>query len=115
MAKQNEEMVCIECQQKLQLKVKYCPFCGTLHDVQLQTPPVESKEIPIIPRESLSENQDSIGSQSQNEAQIEEKSNSSVVVKHITKQGNKELVGVIIVGSTLENMRTYDRYAFKKK
>ncbi len=114
MAKQNEEMVCIECQQKLQLKVKYCPFCGTLHDVQLQTPPVESKEIPIIPRESLSENQDSIGSQSQNEAQIEEKSNSSVVVKHITKQGNKELVGVIIVGSTLENMRTYDRYAFKK-
>ena len=62
----------------------------------------------------MSENQDSIGSQSQNEAQIEEKSNSSVVVKHITKQGNKELVGVIIVGSTLENMRTYDRYAFKK-
>ena len=114
MAKQNEEMVCIECERKLQLKVRYCPFCGTLHDVQLQTPPVESKEIPIIPKESLSENQDSIGSQSLNETQIKDKPNSSVVVKHLTKQGNKELLGVIIVGSTLEIMRTYDRYAFKK-
>ncbi|OAL81572.1 hypothetical protein AY606_02225 [Acinetobacter sp. SFB] len=114
MAKQNEEIVCIECERKLQLKVKYCPFCGTLHDVQLQTPPVESKEIPIIPKESLSENQDSIGSQSLNETQIKDKPNSSAVVKHLTKQGNKELLGVIIVGSTLEIMRTYDRYAFKK-
>ena len=114
MAKQNEEMVCIECKQKLQLKVKYCPFCGNLHDVQLQTLPVESKEIPIIPKESLSENQASIGSESPNETQIKDKPNSSVVVKHLTKQGNKELLGIIIVGSTLEIMRTYDRYAFKK-
>ena len=114
MAKQNEEMVCIECKQKLQLKVKYCPFCGNLHDVQLQTLPVESKEIPITPKESLSENQASIGSESPNETQIKDKPNSSVVVKHLTKQGNKELLGIIIVGSTLEIMRTYDRYAFKK-
>lgn len=114
MAKQNEEMVCIECKQKLQLKVKYCPFCGNLHDVQPQTPPVESKEIPTTPKESLSENQVSIGSESPNETQIKDKPNSSVVVKHLTKQGNKELLGVIIVGSTLEIMRTYDRYAFKK-
>jgi hypothetical protein len=114
MAKQNEEMVCIECKQKLQHKVKYCPFCGNLHDVQLQTPPVESKEIPITPKESLSENQASIGSGSPNETQIKDKPNSSVVVKHLTKQGNKELLGVIIFGSTLEIMRTYDRYAFKK-
>ena len=114
MAKQNEEMVCIECERKLQLKVRYCPFCGNLHDVQLQTQPVESKEIPITPKESLSENQDSIRSESSNEAQIKDNPNLSVVVKHLTKQGNKELVGVIIVGSTLEIMRTYDRYAFKK-
>lgn len=114
MAKQNEEMVCIKCKQKLQLKVKYCPFCGNLHDVQLQTPPVESKEIPINLKESLSENQDLIGNESPDEAQIKDKPNLSIVVKHLTKQGNKELVGVIIVGSTLEIMRTYDRYAFKK-
>ena len=114
MAKQNEEMVCIECKQKLQLKVKYCPFCGNLHDVQLQTLPVESKEIPITPKESLSENQASIGSESPNETQIKDKPNSSVVVKQLTKKGNKEILGIIIVGSTLEIMRTYDRYAFKK-
>lgn len=114
MAKQNDEMVCIECKQKLQLKVKYCPFCGNLHDVQPQTPSVESKEIPTSPKESLSESQVSIGSESLNETQIKGKPNSSVVVKHLTKQGNKELLGVIIVGSTLEIMRTYDRYAFKK-
>lgn len=114
MAKQNEEMVCIKCKQKLQLMVKYCPFCGNLHDVQLQTPPVESKEIPINLKESLSENQDLIGNESPDEAQIKDKPNLSIVVKHLTKQGNKELVGVIIVGSTLEIMRTYDRYAFKK-
>lgn len=114
MAKQNEEMVCIECKQKLQLKVKYCPFCGNLHYIQLQTPPVESKEIAITPEESLSENQDSIGSESSNEAQTKDNPKASVLVKHITKQGNKELLGVIIVGSSLEIMRTYDRYAFKK-
>jgi len=114
MAKQNEDMVCIECKQKLQLKVKYCPFCGNLHDVQLQTPPVESKKIVITPEESLSKNQDSIGSESSNEAQTQDNPKTSIVVKHITKQGNKELLGVIIVGSSLEIMRTYDRYAFKK-
>ena len=113
MVKQQEYIACIGCKQELQLKVKFCPFCSVAQSVQAQTLPVEPEETSTIPQEIVSDVPESTVSETPSEAQNNEAADTSVVVKHITKQG-KELFGIIIVGASLELMRTYDRYAFKK-
>ena len=113
MVKQQEYTACIGCKQELQLKVKFCPFCSVAQSVQAQTLPVEPEETSTIPQEIVSDLPESTVSETLSEAQNNEAADTSVVVKHITKQG-KELFGIIIVGASLELMRTYDRYAFKK-
>ncbi len=113
MVKQQEYIACIGCKQELQLKVKFCPFCSVAQSVQAQTLPVEPEETSTIPQEIVSDLPESTVSETLSEAQNNEAADTSVVVKHITKQG-KELFGIIIVGASLELMRTYDRYAFKK-
>ncbi len=113
MVKQQEYTACIGCKQELQLKVKFCPFCSVAQSVQAQTLPVEPEETSTIPQEIVSDVPESTVSETPSEAQNNEAADTSVVVKHITKQG-KELFGIIIVGASLELMRTYDRYAFKK-
>ena len=113
MVKQQEYIACIGCKQELQLKVKFCPFCSVAQSVQAQTLPVEPEETSTIPQEMVSDVPESTVSETPSEAQNNEAADTSVVVKHITKQG-KELFGIIIVGASLELMRTYDRYAFKK-
>ena len=113
MVKQQEYIACIGCKQELQLKVKFCPFCSVAQSVQAQTLPVEPEETSIIPKEIVSDVPESTNSETLSEAQNNEPADTSIVVKHITKQG-KELFGIIIVGASLELMRTYDRYAFKK-
>lgn len=113
MVKQQEYTACIGCKQELQLKVKFCPFCSVAQSVQAQTLPVEPEETSTIPQEIVSDLPESTVSETLSEAQNNEAADTSVVVKHITKQG-KELFGIIIVGASLELMRSYDRYAFKK-
>lgn len=113
MVKQQEYTACIGCKHELQLKVKFCPFCSVTQSVQAQTLPAEPEETSTIPQEIVSDLPESTVSETLNEAQNNEAADTSVVVKHITKQG-KELFGIIIVGASLELMRTYDRYAFKK-
>ena len=112
MVKQQEYTACIRCKQELQLKVKFCPFCSVAQSVQAQTLPVEPEETSTIPQEIVSDLPESTVSETLSEAQNNEAADTSVVVKHITKQG-KELFGIII-GASLELMRSYDRYAFKK-
>lgn len=114
MVKQQEYTACIGCKQELQLKVKFCPFCSVAQSVQAQTLPVEPEETSTIPQEIVSDLPESTVSETLSEAQNNEAADTSVVVKHITKKG-KELVGIIVVGASLELMRTYDRYAFKKE
>lgn len=104
MVKQQEYEVCNQCEKELQLKVKFCPFCGAEQSVQTPTLPVIPEEKPTISKDIVSEIPEST---------VSGTADLSVVVKHITKQG-KELFGIIIVGASLELMRTYDRYAFKK-
>lgn len=113
MVKQQEYTACIGCKQELQLKVKFCPFCSVAQSVQAQILPVEPEETSTIPQEIVSDLPESTVSETLSEAQNNEAADTTVVVKHITKQG-KELFGIIIVGASLELMRSYDRYAFKK-
>lgn len=112
MAKQKEYIVCIGCQKELQLKVKFCPFCSAPQSVQASNLPVMPEVTPTTSKGAQSEIPTPIVTQipseePKNEAPV------SVVIKHITKKG-KELSGTIVVGSTLELMRNYDPYAFKK-
>ncbi|WP_257222641.1 MULTISPECIES: hypothetical protein [unclassified Acinetobacter] len=113
MVKQQECEVCNQCDKELQLKVKFCPFCSAAQSVQTPTLPVIPEEKPTISKDIVSKVPTPavskiVSEEAENEAAL------SVVVKHITKQG-KELVGIIVVGASLELMRTYDRYAFKKE
>ncbi len=117
MAKQNDVAVCIQCEQELQLKVNFCPFCGTEHKEQPKTQPaasepavIQNEEHAIVPEQ----NEVHSGQPKSEIADSVQQENTSAIVKHITKQTNKELLGVIILGSTLEQMRSYDPYAFKK-
>lgn len=113
MVKQKEYIACIKCQQELQLKVKFCPFCSVAQSVQAQILPVTPEEKSTPSQDILSDVPKTIISEVTSEVQNNEASDPSVVVKHITKKG-KELFGIIVVGSSLELMRTYDRYAFTK-
>lgn len=86
MVKQQEYTACIGCKHELQLKVKFCPFCSVTQSVQAQTLPAEPEETSTIPQEIVSDLPESTVSETLNEAQNNEAADTSVVVKHITKQ-----------------------------
>ena len=89
MVKQQEYTACIRCKQELQLKVKFCPFCSVAQIVQAQTLPAEPEETSTIPQEIVSDLPESTVSETLSEAQNNEAADTSVVVKHITKQGKE--------------------------
>ncbi len=85
---------------------KYCPFCGVSQITE--QPIVAPIEVNVeTARTNVAEDH-----QDKNEAEPE---NNSALVSHITQKTNKELRGVIIMGGTLEQLKQYDRYAFKKQ
>jgi chemotaxis protein histidine kinase CheA len=110
MAKQQEYEVCDQCQKELQLKVKFCPFCGVAQSIQSLS--VMPKQALATPKEEVRDTPSAAVGVNPS-VQTEDKPTAALVIKHITKQG-KELSGIIVVGSSLELMRTYDHYAFKK-
>ncbi|MEG2568994.1 MAG: hypothetical protein RSA84_22585, partial [Acinetobacter sp.] len=108
MATQEKYSVCKQCGKGLQLEVKYCPFCG-ISQIAVQ-PIVELVEVEAY-AETASANS-AEDHQDNNEAVLED---NPALVSHITQKTNKELRGVIITGSSLEELKQYDRYAFKKQ
>ena len=106
MAEQKKFNVCTECGGELKLYVKYCPFCGVS---QIKEQPIVA---PIEVNVETARTNVAEDHQDKNEAEPE---NNSALVSHITQKTNKELRGVIIIGSTLEQLKQYDRYAFKKQ
>lgn len=108
MATQEKYSVCKQCGEGLQLEVKYCPFCG-ISQIAAQ-PIVEPAEVEAY-AETASANS-AEDHQDNNEAVLED---NPALVSHITQKTNKELRGVIITGSSLEELKQYDRYAFKKQ
>ena len=106
MAEQKKINVCTGCGGELKLDVKYCPFCGVS---QIKEQPIVA---PIEVNVETARTNVAEDHQDKNEAEPE---NNSALVSHITQKTNKELRGVIIIGSTLEQLKQYDRYAFKKQ
>ena len=110
MVQQKNMSNCSSCGLQLQLKVNYCPFCGesqlsntALVDIRsVDTPSaiVEAKPVAIVA--------DAV------EAVITTAAINTALVKHITKHTGKELHGIILKNIDLEQVRQYDRYAFKK-
>ncbi|MEG0406017.1 MAG: hypothetical protein RR563_07215 [Acinetobacter sp.] len=106
MAEQKKINVCTGCGGELKLDVKYCPFCGVS---QIKEQPIVAPIEVNVETERTNVVDDY---QDKNETVPE---NNSALVSHITQKTNKELRGVIIMGGTLEQLKQYDRYAFKKQ
>lgn len=102
MAEQKKIKVCVGCDSGLKLEVKYCPFCGHSQ--------LESKSVaPIIPTIQPKKVETPIV---QKEVPLPEQN--SALISHITQKTNKELLGIIVLGTSLDVLKKYDPYAFKK-
>ncbi|TCM67531.1 hypothetical protein EC844_10845 [Acinetobacter calcoaceticus] len=130
MATQEKYSGCKQCEQKLQLEVKYCPFCGASQTAaQPRAVPVAGNSHPSNrhpssnnpssnnPSSSHSSNNNpsnsnpQVSSQNKNNALPEQ--NPALVI-HLSKKTNKEIRGVVVVGRSLDELRLHDKYAFKK-
>lgn len=104
MIQQKNMSNCSSCGLQLQLKVNYCPFCGESQLSNTAHVDIRSVDTPsaIIEAKPVAE------------AVINTVAINTALVKHITKHTGKELQGVILKNIDLEQVRQYDRYAFKK-
>ncbi|NNG81409.1 hypothetical protein [Acinetobacter sp. ANC 5378] len=102
MAEQKKINVCVGCDGELKLYVKYCPFCGVSQVKMESIPPI----VPVTTKEKIQDLiiEDEVVLPEQNPA----------LISHITQKKGKELFGIIVLGSSLEVLKQYDRYAFKK-
>lgn len=102
MAEQKKINVCVGCDGELKLYVKYCPFCGVSQVKMESIPPI----VPVTTEEKIQDLiiEDEVVLPEQNPA----------LISHITQKKGKELFGIIVLGSSLEVLKQYDRYAFKK-
>jgi hypothetical protein len=103
MVEQKKINVCVGCDGELKLYVKYCPFCGVSQVKTESIPPI----VPVTTEEKI---QDPIV---QNEVVLPE--HNPALVSHFSKTTQKELLGIIVVGTSLEVLKQYDPYAFKKQ
>lgn len=102
MAQQKKFNVCAGCHSELKLEVKYCPFCDRSQ--------LEPKSIvPVIPIIQPEKAQMPVV---QEEVQLPEQN--PALISHITQKTGKELLGTIVLGTSLDVLKQYDRYAFKK-
>lgn len=92
--------LCNKCNNTLQHEVKYCPFCGNAQRV---------KQAYRAEQHSTGIKTDHLSKQEQSTFD-----SNTVIVRHLTHKEKKELMGIIILSSSLEVIKKYDKYAFKK-
>lgn len=110
MVKLNGFQTCTRCQGDLKLKVRFCPFCGKPQNEEENKPQSVPQVEEPIDRVELPIEQPKV-----EQTPLPEPIKPSIVVRHLTQKTNKELLGIIIKGTSLEAMKAYDPYAFKKE
>ena len=105
----NGFQICTGCQGDLKFKVSFCPFCSKPQNAKENKP----QPTPQV-EEQVNRVQSAIQPLEVEQVVTPEVIEKFVVVRHVTQKTNKELLGIVIGGTTLEMMKAYDPYAFKK-